>query len=265
MILEVYNAKTFDRICCCPDVEEFNIYKVDNNWILGIEYFDEAIEQDVTDTMILCKAPTDEAFDEIFVLKTSGDITEFIGSERTKKRLNQIYGNAVLMKALSRLNLKEPKPDKISTESEAEKKCLQLLNAFIKDLYNEIEASDEIRLSDDFYYRTLIAGYASGIADSYDIAIPETIKLDKSIKKHTADIEELLDRKLKEKRYTEAVDNLREKFVGSPQCYEEFEKIINVKASPAEIIELDNIRYHSLDCTGEEFRDLFESLVKKYS
>lgn len=107
MTLEVYSAKTFDRICHCPDVEEFNIYKVGDKWVLGIEYFDEAIEQDVTDTMILCEAPTEEAFDEIFVLKTSGDITELFSSKRTRERLKMICGNAALLKALIRPNLTE--------------------------------------------------------------------------------------------------------------------------------------------------------------
>lgn len=107
MTLEVYSAKTFKLICKCPDVNEFSIYKSRNNWVLGIEFFDDALEQDSADAMILCEAPTEEAFDEIFVVKTSGENSEFFGSERTKERLNQIYGNTVLMKALSRLNLTE--------------------------------------------------------------------------------------------------------------------------------------------------------------
>ena len=107
MTLEVYNAKTFDRICYCPDVNEFSIYKVRNNWVLGIEFFNNALEQDSADAMILCEAPTEEAFDEIFVLKTSGDITELFSSERTRERLKMICGNAALLKALCRPNLTE--------------------------------------------------------------------------------------------------------------------------------------------------------------
>lgn len=70
MILKVYNKNEgCSLICEAKDVNDFSITKHDESWVLNIEYFDESIEQDVRDCMVLCEASGNDAWKDLLITK----------------------------------------------------------------------------------------------------------------------------------------------------------------------------------------------------
>lgn len=78
MTVEIYSAKDFKKICICSSIEDYQIYKSQNNWCVSIDYFDEAAEQDCSD----------EATEDLIVLMKKYKTTEIFSSEAMS---NQIY------------------------------------------------------------------------------------------------------------------------------------------------------------------------------
>ena len=54
-----------ELLLTASNVIEWVIYKVDSRWGAGITYFDEGIEQEIRDTMILCEASSDKWKDDL--------------------------------------------------------------------------------------------------------------------------------------------------------------------------------------------------------
>lgn len=102
MTITIFSCKTFKLIVKAHDVEEYNVFLSDNNWVLGIEYFNEAIEQTSTDAMILCPATSENAYDDIFIVKThDNDVAcELLASDQIISVLIQLYADHDLMTAL---------------------------------------------------------------------------------------------------------------------------------------------------------------------
>ena len=69
--LIITNNHTNELLLTASNVIEWTIYrgvhKTERYWILGINYFDEDIEQDIRDSMILCEASSDKWMDDLTV------------------------------------------------------------------------------------------------------------------------------------------------------------------------------------------------------
>lgn len=63
--LIITDNHTKELLLTASNVTEWVIYKVEDHWILGITYFDEDIEQDIRDSMKLCKASSDKWKDDL--------------------------------------------------------------------------------------------------------------------------------------------------------------------------------------------------------
>lgn len=113
MTITIFSCKTFKLIVKAHDVEEYNVFLADNNWVLGIEYFNEAIEQTSTDAMILCPATSEDAYDDIFIVKNHHNdaACELLASDQIRSVLIQLYTDLDLMSAMcfhiSKLKLNE--------------------------------------------------------------------------------------------------------------------------------------------------------------
>lgn len=102
MTITIFSTHTFEKIVKTFDVEEYKVFLSEGNWILGIDYFDEGIEQDVEDTMSLCRASSEDAYDDIFIVKSgsSGEPAELFASDKMKKTLTEFYADFDLMSAM---------------------------------------------------------------------------------------------------------------------------------------------------------------------
>lgn len=102
MTITIFNTHTFEKIVKTFDVEEYKVFLSEGNWILGIDYFDEEIEQDNEDTMTLCRASSEDAYDDIFIIKSdsTGEPVELFASDKMKKILTVFYTDIDLMSAM---------------------------------------------------------------------------------------------------------------------------------------------------------------------
>lgn len=102
MKITIFSTHTLEKIVKTFDVEEYKVFLSEGNWILGIDYFDEGIEQDNTDVMALCQASSEDAYDDIFIIKTgrSGEPAELFASDKMKKILTELYADIDLMSAM---------------------------------------------------------------------------------------------------------------------------------------------------------------------
>lgn len=147
--------------------------------------------------------------------------------------------------------------------SKTNQKHYILFRSFAADLLKEIEEDGVNHGTDEIYYTTLLVGFMSGVSAAFNLDKSELSNMHTECDQQVKKIKELIHRINKEDRYEDAVDSIRRKFSDCQPAFDNFEKILE-KASADEIIELDYIRYHSLDCTGEEFYDKFEELEQKY-
>ena len=118
MKIEVFKALTSEKIVRCENVEDFAI-RDDHygNWVLDITYFDDDIEQDISDCMILCEASDENPFTDLILITEDEERLEIRASEeniktfsaaaafglkcrttkyeRCKAKLNSLYGKTV--------------------------------------------------------------------------------------------------------------------------------------------------------------------------
>ncbi len=120
MTLTFYKALTFEKIVKAENVEDFAVRDDHNgNWVLDITYFDDDIEQDISDSMILCDASDENPWTDLIMvceneehldIKASEDIIkEFLGDVESyliykftkirykdcKTKLSSLYGKTV--------------------------------------------------------------------------------------------------------------------------------------------------------------------------
>lgn len=102
MTITIFSRKTFKRIVKVHDVEEYNVFLYDNNWVMGYDYFDDGIEQDKQDTMTLCPATSEDAYDDIFIVKNHHNdaACELLASDQIRSVLTQLYADLDLMSAM---------------------------------------------------------------------------------------------------------------------------------------------------------------------
>lgn len=129
-----------------------------------------------------------------------------------------------------------------------------LLRSFGEDLIREIQVSDDPWERDYFHY---ISGYALGLIHALGLDKSEASNIKTEAK-------ELIDRAAEECRrvkyvhkYNRAVEYVRGRV-------KDADPLISA-ASTDDLISLYDIGLHSVDCTGEDFYDLYDDLLKKYS
>lgn len=100
MKIEVFKALTSEKIVRCENVEDFAI-RDDHcgNWVLDITYFDDDIEQDIRDCMILCEASDENPWTDLILITEKDELLEIRASEEAikncKTKLNSLYGKTV--------------------------------------------------------------------------------------------------------------------------------------------------------------------------
>lgn len=147
--------------------------------------------------------------------------------------------------------------------SKTKQKHYILFRSFAADLLKEIEEDGVNYETDELYYTTLLTGYMCGVSEALNLDKSELSNMHTECDQQIRRIKEVINRIIKEERFEDAIEGIRRKFSDCEEALDNFEKILE-KAAADEIIELDNIRYHSLDCTGDEFYDKFEELEQKY-
>lgn len=90
MTLTFYTALTFDKIVKAENVENFAV-RDDHygNWVLDITYFDDDIEQDISDSMILCDASDENPWTDLIMIKEDDKHMEIRASEDIMKDLSE--------------------------------------------------------------------------------------------------------------------------------------------------------------------------------
>lgn len=68
MKITIYDSK-MNKLFSETGVEDFNIYKSGSDWCIGYTYFDEGIEQEKNDADILIQSSSEEATDDLVIVK----------------------------------------------------------------------------------------------------------------------------------------------------------------------------------------------------
>lgn len=89
MTLTFYTALTFDKIVKAENVEDFAVRNDhDGNWVLDITYFDDDIEQDISDSMILCDASDENPWTDLIMIAENEEHMEIRASDNMIKLLS---------------------------------------------------------------------------------------------------------------------------------------------------------------------------------
>lgn len=89
MTLTFYKALTFEKIVKAENVEDFAV-RDDHygNWVLDITYFDDDIEQDISDSMILCDASDENPWTDLIMIAENEEHMEIRASDNMIKLLS---------------------------------------------------------------------------------------------------------------------------------------------------------------------------------
>lgn len=87
MKITVYDSK-MNKLFCETGVEDFNIYKSGSDWCIGYTYFDEGIEMEKNDADILIQSSSEEATDDLVIVKQEYGHLEFFASPDNIIKLN---------------------------------------------------------------------------------------------------------------------------------------------------------------------------------
>lgn len=90
MTLTFYKALTFEKIVKTENVEDFTvIYDHCGNWVLDITYFDDDIEQDINDCMLLSEASDNtNPWTDLIMIREDVDSMEIKASDNMIKMLS---------------------------------------------------------------------------------------------------------------------------------------------------------------------------------
>ena len=95
MKVQVYDRITYDLITSAV-CDAYNIYKAGDDWCIGIDYFDEGIEQDCSDAMILIKADHDVPEDDLIIIEYNDENVTISAAAMAKASDNKKFGEAIL-------------------------------------------------------------------------------------------------------------------------------------------------------------------------
>lgn len=90
MTLTFYKAITFEKIVKAENIGDFAV-RCDQygNWVLDITYFDDDIEQDITDCMLLCEASDNtNPWTDLIMIREDGESMEIRASDNMIKMLS---------------------------------------------------------------------------------------------------------------------------------------------------------------------------------
>lgn len=101
MTLTFYKALTFELIVKAVNVEDFAL-RDDHygNWVLDITYFDDDIEQDISDSMILCDASDENPWTDLITIKEDEESMEIRASEDIMKKISEAAASYIRRKCL---------------------------------------------------------------------------------------------------------------------------------------------------------------------
>lgn len=97
MIITFYKALTSEKIVRCENVEDLAV-RDDHygNWVLDITYFDDDIEQDINDSMILCEASDGDPWTDLIMITEKDELIEIRASEENIKKLSVAAVNEMI-------------------------------------------------------------------------------------------------------------------------------------------------------------------------
>lgn len=81
MKITIYDSTTMRKLFCETGLEDFSVYKSGSDWCIGYTYFDEGIEQEENDAHILIQASSEEATDDLVIVKQEYGHFEVFASE----------------------------------------------------------------------------------------------------------------------------------------------------------------------------------------
>lgn len=89
MTLIFYKALTFEKIVKAVNVEDFAV-RDDHygNWVLDITYFDDDIERDINDSMILCEASDENPWTDLIMVCENEEHLDIKASDNMIKMLS---------------------------------------------------------------------------------------------------------------------------------------------------------------------------------
>lgn len=101
MTLTFYKALTFELIVKAENIWDFTvIYDHFGHWVLNITYFDDDIEQDITDSMLLCEASDKNPWTDLIMIKEDEDSLEIRASEDIIKKISEAAASYIRRKCL---------------------------------------------------------------------------------------------------------------------------------------------------------------------
>lgn len=95
MKITIYDSTTMNKLFCETDVEDFNIYKSGSDWCIGYTYFDEGIEQEENDADILIQSSSEEATDDLIIVKQEHGHFEVFASEDNIMNINEGFNEYI--------------------------------------------------------------------------------------------------------------------------------------------------------------------------
>jgi hypothetical protein len=87
MIIDIFDAKTHDQLFSTDNVEDFNIYRAGDDWVISVVFYDDEAEDDITHEEILTRADSLEASDDLIMIKRSYEQICIFSSEVNSKAI----------------------------------------------------------------------------------------------------------------------------------------------------------------------------------
>lgn len=92
MIIDIFDAKTHDQLFSSDNVEDFNIYRAGDDWVISVAFYDDEAEDDITHEEILTRADSLEASDDLIMIKRSFEqITIFSSDVNSKAIIDKLF------------------------------------------------------------------------------------------------------------------------------------------------------------------------------
>lgn len=99
MKITIYDAITMYKLFCETGVEDFKVYKTGAVWCIGYTCFDEGIEQEIKNAEILIKSSSEEATDDLIIVKQENGHFEVFASEENVTYLANFFNIYMFVEA----------------------------------------------------------------------------------------------------------------------------------------------------------------------
>lgn len=91
MKISIYDSTTMRKLFCETGIEDFSVYKSGSDWCIGYTYFDEGIEQEKNDADMLIQASSEEATDDLIIVKQENGHFEVLASEDNTRYITNFF------------------------------------------------------------------------------------------------------------------------------------------------------------------------------